>query len=552
MQCCQLADIFSGLRNKNILKIAGVIIDLIKFGDQKISWDSGNIVECKYEISSINLLVKELITHSPEGYVLFFDTKLGVINQHIIPSLINNDYGIVTGIETPFPELLSYSVPSSYFNLQPPKNISEYTSWLVSFQCCLIDKKLLRNGFLDEKFLTVQGAAVNWGLQQLYAGAMMRSTSVFGLRGVTREAIYNKDQIRLVKYHQGFIWAGWTCFRLATTKFSSSLFLLFYLLKIKNQKTNKIEEIKWKDWRSVQYNTEAKVTILIPTVDRYSYLIPMLEQLRYQTVPAFEIIVIDQTRKEIRKELNASNIPLKLFYMDESGQCRSRNLGLLNSKGDHILFLDDDDEVYPELIEDHLKCLSYFKADVSCGVCQEPGSKYAPARYKMIRMADVFPTNNGMVKRKVLSKSGLFDMAYDRGQRADGDLGARVFLSGAKMILNPEISVIHHRAPQGGLRKHNVRKVTYGSSRSNITHRRLPHTTELYFNKRFFTLEQQREYKVLTVLGTFSIRGNLLKKIGKGFYSLFMLPSTLHIISSRDRQASELIKSKPQIPELLN
>lgn len=529
-----------------------MIIDLIKFGDQKISWGSGDTFECKYEISSINLIIKEIITHSTEGYILFFDTKLGVLDQHNIPSLVNYDYGIITGIETPFPQLLSYSVPSSYFNLQPKESIPEYTSWLVSLQYCLIDKKLLKSGFLDEKFLTVQGAAANWGLQQLYAGAMMRSTSVFGLRGVIGEAIDDKDQIRLVKYHQGFVWAGWTCFRLATTKFSLSVSLLFYLLKIKNQETNVIEKIKWNDWRSSNYQVEAKVTILIPTVDRYPYLIPMLEQLRHQTVPAFEIIVIDQTRKEIRKELIESNIPLKIFYMDESGQCRSRNLGLLNSKGDHILFLDDDDEVYPELIEDHLKCLSYFNADVSCGVCQEPGSKYAPARYKMIRMADVFPTNNGMVKREVLSKSGLFDMAYDRGQRADGDLGARVFLSGAKMILNPEISVIHHRAPQGGLRKHNVRKVTYGSSRANITHRRLPHITELYFNKRFFNRVQQREYKILTVLGTFSIRGGWLKKIVKVFYSLFMLPSTLYIISSRDTQASELIKSKPQIPDLLN
>lgn len=533
-------------------KIAKVIIDLIVFGDNRVTWNAGNTVECKYDISSINLITKKLLAISPEGHILFFDTRLGVINQQMVTSLVNSENRITLGIETHFPELLSYSVPSSYFNLQPSKNISEYTSWLASLRCCLIDKKLLTDSFLDERFLTVQGAALHWGIQQLYAGAIIRYTSAFGLTDATSEVVNDKDQIRLVKYHQGFIWAGWTCFRLAATKFFSSISLLFYLFKIKNQKCIAVKQVKWTEWKSARYNADAKVTILIPTVDRYPYLIPMLEQLRYQTVPAFEIIVIDQTKKGIRMELNAKDIPLKIFYMDESGQCRSRNLGLLNSIGDHVLFLDDDDEVYPELIEDHLKCLSYFKADVSCGICQEPGSKYAPAQYKMIRMADVFPTNNGMVKREVLGKSGLFDMAYDRGQRADGDLGARVFLSGAKMILNPEISVIHHRAPQGGLRKHNVRKVTYGSSRTYITHRRLPHTTELYFNKRFFTPVQQREYKILTVLGTFSVRGGLLKKLAKFLYSLVMLPSTLYSISSRDQRANEIIKSKPQIPELLN
>lgn len=529
-----------------------MIIDLITFGEHKNSWNAGNIYQCTYDVTSINFLVKKVITASPEGHILFFDTRLGDIDPQKIASLIKSENGIVTGIEVNFPQLLSYSVPSSYFNLRPPDSVDGYTSWLISLRCCLIDKKLLKDNFLDERFLSVQGAAIHWGLQQLYAGAMMRYTSAFGLSSENRENVVYKDQMRLIKYNQGFVWAGWTCFRLATTKFSSSISLLFYLLEIRKNKSNAVKQVKWTGWQSARYNTEAKVTILIPTVDRYPYLIPMLDQLRHQTVKPFEIIVIDQTKKELRKELNATDIPLRVFYMDESGQCRSRNLGLLNSEGDHILFLDDDEILYPELIEDHLKSLAFFSADVSSGVCPEPGANEAAAYYRSIRLSDVFPTGNSMVRRTALTKSGLFDMVYDKGQRADGDLGARLFITGSLMIINPEISIIHLRAPSGGLRMHNVRKVTFGSSRANVTQRRLPHTTELYFNKKYFTLTQQHEYKVLAVLGTFSIRGGLLKKIGKFLYSLIMLPSTLYIISSRDRVANALIKSKPQIPELLD
>lgn len=527
-----------------------MVIDLILLNPGDIHWASGSTEITDCSIKEINTAVLKVVNRLPFGYLFFYNPLLGQVSENQVKLLTDRPNQIVFGAETDFPELLSYVVPSSYFNLRPSENIFSYTSWLVSLNCCLIDKQLLQGGFLDDRFQSVQGAVLNWTLQQVYAGAIIRYSKAFGLPRIKTQQVSYKDQIRLVKNHMGFTWAAWTCFRLAASRPIPACLLSFFLLSLIRQKSEAVKQVNWHDWKKTPYHRQAKVTVLIPTVDRYAYLIPMLAQLSKQTVPAFEIIVIDQTKKEARQELHFPNLPLKVLYMEESGQCRSRNLGLQHSRGDYILFLDDDDEVYPELVEDHLKCLSCFNADVSCGTCTEPGSNYAPAQYKMIRIADVFPTNNGMIKREVLYKTGLFDMAYDHGQRADGDLGARVFLSGALMILNPAINVIHHRAPQGGLRKYNVRKVTYGSSRSNITHRRLPHITELYFNKRYFTLVQQREYMVHSVIGTFSIRGSLLKKLAKLFFSLLMLPDTLYTIYSRSRKANTLIKSKPHIPRL--
>jgi hypothetical protein len=156
------------------------------------------------------------------------------------------------------------------------------------------------------------------------------------------------------------------------------------------------------------------------------------------------------------------------------------------------------------------------------------------------------------LKRSALVKSGLFDMVYDRGQRADGDLGARLYLNGSLIILNPSISVIHHRAPQGGLRKHKVRKVTYATSRTRITHRRLPHVTELYFNLRYFTALQQKEYRVLAALGTLSVRGSILKKIAKLFFGLLIMPNTIWILMQRQRKAAMIFKIPLNLPILKN
>ncbi len=276
----------------------------------------------------------------------------------------------------------------------------------------------------------------------------------------------------------------------------------------------------------------------------------MLEQLKWQTVKPFEILVIDQTQEESRRVIALDGLPLRVFTMPDAGQCRSRNLGLQHTTGDYILFLDDDDEVYPELIEDHLRNMAYFNADISCGLCQEPGQGELPKHFRMIRMADIFSTNNGMVKHKILEQTGRFDMVYDRGQKADGDLGARLYRSGALLVMNPEIKVIHHRAPSGGLRKHNVRKVTYASSRNTVTDFRLPHVTELYFNLKNLDAVQQREYRWHSIVGTFSVRGNVLKKLVKAVWALVCLPGNLLELRSRSHRASRIFTetSTTQVP----
>ncbi len=125
-----------------------------------------------------------------------------------------------------------------------------------------------------------------------------------------------------------------------------------------------------------------------------------------------------------------------------------------------------------------------------------------------------------------MGRSGLFDLAYEHGARADGDLGMRVYLSGALMVLEPAASVLHHHAPGGGLRAHKARVVTYTSSRSRLAQRRLASSTEIYLSRRYFSQRQVREWLWLNVLGTFSLHGSLGKGVAKAAISFVLLPDT--------------------------
>ena len=120
------------------------------------------------------------------------------------------------------------------------------------------------------------------------------------------------------------------------------------------------------------------------------------------------------------------------------------------------------------------------------------------------------------------------------------------------MILNPEIRVLHHHAPSGGLRVHKARMVTYASSRQNLLLRHLPAISDIYLGKRYFTNKQVYEGLWLSAFATYSIRGGMGRKLLKALISTILLPNTIWKIRQRYQEAGELLKVFPQIPTLEN
>jgi glycosyltransferase involved in cell wall biosynthesis len=295
------------------------------------------------------------------------------------------------------------------------------------------------------------------------------------------------------------------------------------------------------------------VTVLIPTLERYPYLHVVLEDLRAQTVRPHEIIIVDQTARERRDPAIAEkypDLPLRVMYQDEPGQCVSRNAGLAIATGDYILFIDDDDELPPTTIEQHLVNLARHRADVSSGVAQELGTDRLPPHLQFTRASDVFPTNNTLIRRDVLLRSGLFDLAFNRAPRADGELGLRLYLSGAFMVLDQSNSVLHHHAPAGGLRVHKARVITYRSSRESLTQRHLPHISEIYLASRHFTERQRREMLWMRTFETMAGRGSPARRLVKAMYGALMLPDTIKQTIERRRAAHEWLERFPQIAQL--
>lgn len=523
-------------------------------------WGAGKSITAQCNLQSIIEATNSLLK-TEHGAIVFLGKGCVIKEEEVVTAIQHNQsigiwYDDRVAISSSAPQVTQLLSPGIYFNL--PMSSSGFSIWNISFQCFIVNKEVIRSlGFLNPSFTTVEGAMVDWIYRLLYGGALMQQTELLQGNIIEPKAsnqIPVADEFRYIKNRLGKKWLMWSLFRYTWGGLAPWREAWKYFNRVKKEGTIKVPTpLKHDHWRTAPLQkTSYKISIIIPTVERYPYLVTALNQLMMQTILPFEVIVIDQTPLADRKSdlfTGYEKIGLRYFSMDQSGQCGSRNLGLLQSSGDYILFIDDDVEVKPDLLEQHIRCMEYFKADVSCGVCDEVDAGPIPYDYTFIRHSDVFPTNNGMVKRSALQKSGLFDMAFDHGQRADGDIGARVYKTGARLILNPEIRVLHHRAPRGGLRKHNVRKVTYSSSRKYITHFRMPHVTELYLNKRHFSVQEQKEYILLSLLGMFSIRGNAIRKALKFCYALIMMPFVIREIRKRNMAADDMFKKYPQIPQ---
>jgi glycosyltransferase involved in cell wall biosynthesis len=231
-----------------------------------------------------------------------------------------------------------------------------------------------------------------------------------------------------------------------------------------------------------------------------------------------------------------------------AGQCSSRNAGLAAARGDTVLFLDDDDEAPPDLIACHLAYLARFGVDASCGVAVELGVGPLPPAFGLVRDSDVFPTNNALLRRAALADSGLFDLAYERGERADGDLGMRLYLAGKALGLNPAASVVHLHAPRGGLRQHRARVVTRGGSRGSLRHRHLLAPTEGYLWSRYFTPRQVHEALLIRTVATLRGEGRGPRRLLRAALMALLLPDTWRQNRARLAQGQAMLARFPSIP----
>jgi arabinofuranan 3-O-arabinosyltransferase len=95
------------------------------------------------------------------------------------------------------------------------------------------------------------------------------------------------------------------------------------------------------------------ISVIIPTHESAETLPRCLQSLQEQSYPIHEIIVVDGFSNDKTRE-TAHKLGSRVI-LTFGTQAAARNVGLANSKGDYVLFLDSDQKLEDSVIED---CIS--------------------------------------------------------------------------------------------------------------------------------------------------------------------------------------------------
>lgn len=201
-----------------------------------------------------------------------------------------------------------------------------------------------------------------------------------------------------------------------------------------------------------------KVSVIVITYNRSDLLASSLKSILNQEYKGYELVVVDDgsidKTKAFVKKLQRDYKNIRYFYQEHKGYSAARNLGLKKSKGDIILFTDDDCIVEKMWIK---KILKRFKenpsvAAVGGSISPIENSKISWAHYilnfsswhpknKTAYIKDI-PTANIAYKKKMIE--GMYFPKLPKNISYEDSLfNFELIKQGKKILFDPSIRVYH-------------------------------------------------------------------------------------------------------------
>ena len=236
--------------------------------------------------------------------------------------------------------------------------------------------------------------------------------------------------------------------------------------------------------------TAATVTVIVPTFNRAKYINECIDSLLAQTVPAMEVIVVDDgSDDDTAGRLAPYGQRIHYIHKTNGGKPSAVNLGLQQAQGEWVWIFDDDDVALPDAIEQRLAVLAQqpdadFVYSSHClgrdGPDQriEQGSRYTPPQYPHERFfleimrGCFFHLNSALVRRSLYERLGGLDPALLSSE--DYDFQIRLaHVAQAAFCAAPSFVFRQHGGARG------ARQIRYTAAQRNRVFRRYSQTVGL-------------------------------------------------------------------------
>jgi glycosyltransferase involved in cell wall biosynthesis len=218
---------------------------------------------------------------------------------------------------------------------------------------------------------------------------------------------------------------------------------------------------------------ERITSVIVPTFNKAAQLENTLEHLLNQDLPdnLYEVVVVDNNSidktKAVLDRLSGKYLNLRYVSEKKKGPASARNRGIIESRGDLLIFIDDDMRV----TGDHIRMHWEFHEKLSQPLCVVGrwrdnacyNSKILGQYYKT--HLQIIPSENEIVDQGLSLASGNFsiyrstlELVKEEGDGLtkyyderflvleDGDIGLRLEAAGVKFFYTKEICVFHCHA----------------------------------------------------------------------------------------------------------
>jgi GT2 family glycosyltransferase len=228
------------------------------------------------------------------------------------------------------------------------------------------------------------------------------------------------------------------------------------------------------------------LSVIIPTLNRSQYLCQTIVGVLDQKYSPLEILVVDQSAQIDEHAVGlakASGGIVSYHHVNFCGLPMARNYGWTHARYDAILFLDDDIQCYPRLLEEHVRCLRLAGVGIVAGAVEDVRHRGASRSrektgyfHPITAVAawnfwaegefevDHAPGGNFSAWRAVFEKCRGIDEVFTVGAalNEETDFCLRARRNGYRVLFNGAARIVHLAAPGGGCRELDRHKYMWG------------------------------------------------------------------------------------------
>ena len=240
-----------------------------------------------------------------------------------------------------------------------------------------------------------------------------------------------------------------------------------------------------------------RVSVVVATYNRKTLLLRLLQQLAAQHLAPneLEIIVVDDGSSEpVSPHVDALRLPCRVEVITQTnaGAAAARHAGVANARGEVVILIDDDMQLAPDFVTEHLAVHDVHPHAVVLGrIAADPKLSEMPLfeRYNASRLArwesalhaggltlhgNNVCTGNVSFRREDYDAVGGFDLSLKRSE--DAELGLRLEAHGVFFTFRDSAVVQHgsdHTSWQNWLQS--ARRYGAHDLRIGRKHARVPH-----------------------------------------------------------------------------